>query len=637
MIRRLSRAGLRLAAVLVTVGIGIAPVSANPEARIVSTSVVDRHATINLSVVGVPNGTDGTAISSKVRIAGADVTAQTQLTLRDSAAPISDSTLVLALDSSGSMAGGGMYAAKLAARAFVEQLRPDIRIGLVTFGSRSNILLDPTTDRRALYRAIGAIRPRGSTALYDAVADAISIAGVDGERRLLVLTDGDDSSSRRSLASTLDLIAKSDVRVDAVKLVEIPAVEALLQQLAAAGNGQVFTGTDATGLLAAFEQSLATTDAELGLQFDLPADIAAGTTSFTVTLGVGGESTVVVGSLDIPAVQPEQQAGGPGRVSAPTAILTTLAVVFGVSLLLFLLLITAGSDRAKRRRIEQVLAIRDEIRGLESAKQDDGGTALEALEDLVRPLLKIRKSEERLTLALDGAGMSFSPEQWLLIRIAMVVLPLGVLSAIGMAPIGVLVGALGAIAPAAFLSRRRRQRSAEFEAGLPDVLLLMASTLRSGFSLEQAIITSAEQSDGPVAAQLRRSVQELRLGLPLETALSRVAERMASNDFAWVVAALQIQRKSGGNLSELLSTAAGTVRERSEIRREVLALTAEGRMSSNVLISMPFGIFAYMLVVQPNYIAPLWTTGLGRMISFVGLVMLLIGWLLMKKIVKVEV
>ena len=602
-----------------------------------STTIDGTQATVDVSLAGLPYGLDATTVVSRVTVGSVTVQALSDLTLRDNAAPMPDSTLVLAIDSSGSMAGGSMYAAKLAAKSFIEQLRPDIKVGLVTFGTRSSVLLEPTTDRLALYRTMGAIRPQGSTALYDAVADAIGLFGIDGERRILILTDGDDSSSRRSLDSTLQLISDSEVRIDAVKLIDIPAVETILQKLVSNGGGRVFTGVNADGLLAAFKESIATTDGELQVRFTLPVSVPSGRTPLTIALNINGESTVVVGDIVVPTVSTPPAERSALAAIAPTTMLVVLAAVLGVSLFLFLLLITAGSDRAKRRRIDQVLAIRDEIRGIDNSNRDDAGTALEALEDLVRPLLRLRNSEARLTLALDGAGLSLSPEQWVLIRIASVVVPPLTAVAAGVSNLALVLAALGFFAPAALLAQRRNQRSREFEAALPDVLMLMASTLRTGFSLDQAIVTSAEQSDGPVAAQLKRCVQEVRLGLPMEVALSRVAERMASRDFAWVVAALQIQRKSGGNLSELLATAAGTVRERSEIRREVLALTAEGRISANVLMSLPFGILAYLLMSQPDYVAPLWSTSIGRLLSGLGVLMLTLGWLSMKKVVQVEV
>ena len=120
-------------------------------------------------------------------------------------------------------------------------------------------------------------------------------------------------------------------------------------------------------------------------------------------------------------------------------------------------------------------------------------------------------------------------------------------------------------------------------------------------------------------------------------ALTRVAERVDSPDFAWVVNALRIQRRSGGNLAELLSTAARTVRERGQLKREVLALTAEGRLSAYVLIGLPVGLFAFLGLTQPEYIAPLWSTSLGIMLSIVGLAMLAIGWFIMSRMVKVKV
>lgn len=112
---------------------------------------------------------------------------------------------------------------------------------------------------------------------------------------------------------------------------------------------------------------------------------------------------------------------------------------------------------------------------------------------------------------------------------------------------------------------------------------------------------------------------------------------MDSSDFRWVVTALRIQRKSGGNLAELLITVSHTVRQRAQMGREVAALTAEGRLSAYVLIGLPLVLFAFLMLTQPAYLEPLWKTTMGLMITGVGVVMLIVGWLLMKKLVQVEV
>jgi tight adherence protein B len=279
------------------------------------------------------------------------------------------------------------------------------------------------------------------------------------------------------------------------------------------------------------------------------------------------------------------------------------------------------------------------MRRIESAAEQREDSVVETLEDLIRPVLARTKRSAPLAVQLDGAGLDMTAELWTLIRVglSLVLATLaGVLS--GSAATAIAVGIpLGFVAPQMWLKRRRRKRSRNFEEGLPDALMLMASSLRSGFSLDQAIVATSDQAENEVSTELRRAVQEIRIGSPLEAALDRIAERMDSSDFRWVVTALRIQRKSGGNLAELLITVSHTVRQRAQMSREVAALTAEGRLSAYVLIALPLVLFAFLMLTQPTYLEPLYKASVGLMLTAVGVAMLLIGWLLMKKLVQVDV
>ena len=118
-------------------------------------------------------------------------------------------------------------------------------------------------------------------------------------------------------------------------------------------------------------------------------------------------------------------------------------------------------------------------------------------------------------------------------------------------------------------------------AQLPDTLQLLAGSLAAGYSLPQAVDTVVRESDGPMAVELNRALVEARLGVPIEDALETVARRMNSVDFAWVVMAIRIQREVGGNLAEVLTNVAATMRERERLRRQVEVLSAEGRLSAD--------------------------------------------------------
>jgi tight adherence protein B len=202
---------------------------------------------------------------------------------------------------------------------------------------------------------------------------------------------------------------------------------------------------------------------------------------------------------------------------------------------------------------------------------------------------------------------------------------------------GILFGVVGALLPVTivnFLAKRRRKA---FMGQLPDTLSLLSGTLRAGYSLMQGVEAVSQEVDDPMGIELRRVVTEARLGRPLEESLEASADRMDSPDFAWAVMAIRIQREVGGNLSELLMTVADTMIARERLRRDVAALTAEGRVSAVILGALPAGLGLLMYVLNPEYVGVLFTDGLGIGMLIAAVVSMLIGFLWMKKIITIEI
>ncbi|MGA9747654.1 MAG: type II secretion system F family protein, partial [Nocardioides sp.] len=188
-----------------------------------------------------------------------------------------------------------------------------------------------------------------------------------------------------------------------------------------------------------------------------------------------------------------------------------------------------------------------------------------------------------------------------------------------------------------FLGFKRSRRTKAFKAQLADTLQLMAGSLSAGLSMAQSVDTVVREGSDPMGTEFRRALVEARLGVELEDALEGVGERMESVDFKWVVMAIRIQREVGGNLSELLNTVAETIREREYLERQVLALSAEGRLSVWILGGLPPGFMLYLLLANPTYLEPLYTTVLGYLALGTMAVLLTVGIFWMKKLVKVEV
>ena len=248
-------------------------------------------------------------------------------------------------------------------------------------------------------------------------------------------------------------------------------------------------------------------------------------------------------------------------------------------------------------------------------------------------------TQERLAKRLDLAGSARKPAEWALLGVCVGV---GLAAALSFVTsyvfIGVVAGAVvGWLTMRLSLSLRILRRRAAFSDQLPDLLQLIASTLRAGFSLPQALDAVVKEAAQPAAAEFARAMTEARIGAELDEALEAVAIRMDSDDLQWTVLAIRIQQGVGGNLAEVLLTIAGTIRERAFLRRQVQALSAEGRLSAYVLIALPVLVGAFLFIVNGSYMRPLYSTTIGFLMLSAAVTLLLVGAYWMNRTIKVEV
>lgn len=249
-----------------------------------------------------------------------------------------------------------------------------------------------------------------------------------------------------------------------------------------------------------------------------------------------------------------------------------------------------------------------------------------------------RGLEAAIASRLEAAGMSLKAPEWLILHGAIAVIAgfFGLLLGSGNPILLILFVAFGIVGPWIYLGLKRDRRIKAFNSGLADTLQLMSGSLSAGLSLQQSLDTVVREGVDPIAGEFRRAIVEARIGVELEDALEGVAARMGSKDFSWVVMAIRIQRRVGGNLAELLLTVAATLREREYLRRHVRALSAEGRLSCWILGGLPPAFMAYLAVSKPTYMRPMFTTSIGW-IMITGIVVLLsVGIVWMSKVVKVE-
>jgi tight adherence protein B len=176
-----------------------------------------------------------------------------------------------------------------------------------------------------------------------------------------------------------------------------------------------------------------------------------------------------------------------------------------------------------------------------------------------------------------------------------------------------------------------------FERELPAALKMLAGSLSAGLSFLQALSAYAEDGHEVSAKEFRRALGEIQLGVPIEKALESIADRMESEDLRWAVSAFAIQREVGGSLATILNSTAETIESRFELRREIQTLSAEGRISSYILMALPLGIFIFLSVIRPNYIRILMTEPLGNLLLVLTSLGLVAAWIWMKKLVRITI
>lgn len=609
------------------------PAHAQDEITIDHVETADGKVSVVLSVDGVQDAAvDPSSVEVEVDGRAVEATAKTV-----SAGDIERST-VLVVDASKSMEKGGrIESAKDAVNAFLSAAPDDVAIGLVLFAGTVIESLEPTTDHDAIAAAMDALELKSGTGVYDAMRAGVQLVGDEGSRSLLVLSDGADTGSDSTLAVATNDALDKGVLVDVVTLSSTSGGQTL--NAIAEDTGGAVIPADPAALDSVFAAQADALAEQLLLTFTSPEDVdgeatitvsaAAGNTSYVDSAFVTLEST----GSSLPGVVDQ----GSTLVSRPIMLAGALAVFLGLAGLLVTVLSGPGHRSAAERRLDTYFASGQGGKG-GSRRAASSGTA-DIKDSAVAMTSKVVSEdfETKISQRLAGAGSALTASEWLLLHAGIAVVTAMVGFLMGGFVLSVMGLILGIVLPWLYLRWRHRRRLNTFNGQLAQTLGLMAGGLQAGLSLPQAVDSVVREGHEPMAGELRRALVEQRLGIDISDAMESVGHRMESEDFGWVVMAIRIQREVGGNLAEILHTVAETLREREYLRRQVRALSAEGRLSGYILTGLPPLIGLYMYFANREYIALLYTTTPGIMILVVAFMFLGIGAFAMSRLAKVEV
>ena len=197
------------------------------------------------------------------------------------------------------------------------------------------------------------------------------------------------------------------------------------------------------------------------------------------------------------------------------------------------------------------------------------------------------------------------------------------------------LGVIGYVLPALYLRNRRGRRLEKFEAGLPRAMELIANSIKAGQSIAQSLSSVTDNAGPPLNEEFRLARREIELGASVDSALSNMVKRMGSSDLRLVVMVITIQHSVGGDLPAILTTLADTMRQRAEMREEILAATAQSRASSLIITLLPVAAAALLYFLVPDYFRPMFVSPLGWVLIGISAGLLVIGNVIIRRITKI--
>jgi tight adherence protein B len=546
--------------------------------------------------------------------------------------------VVLAIDGSNSMRGQPIASAVAAAKRFIQGLPEAARVAIVSFANQATVLVPLTADRSQLIAALGDIHLQQQTALFDGVSRSASLFRDDeAQHNIVLLSDGANNAGVTDADGATAAAKNADATVFAIGFKGGATDVATLQQIADQTGG-TYRSAQAANLTALYTELASgisdqyvvtyTSSARPGDQLNIQM-AAAGNQASALVLA---PKERVKGPIqpEVKHVQPLLR----GTLGMLVAIVVTFVALF---ILAVMLIGTSARLNRERTAASRMKAVARPQAGQSS--DDRGQTWIpQQMVEVAERVVASGGFGPNLEHKLEQSGLAFRAGEFLaaaaVAGLGGIVLGFLLFQNLFLALAVAVVAASG---PWMVLSFKLHQRTAKLNAQLPDVLNILASSLRAGHSFLQALDTAAKDIPEPAAGEFNRTLAEVRLGRPLDEAMNAMAERVGSENFRWAVLAVNIQREVGGNLAEILDTVSNTVRERDSILREVQVLTTEGRLSMYILTALPIVFTLYLFLVRPEYVRLLYTTKIGLIMSVTAAALLGAGFVWFKKIVRIDV
>jgi len=276
------------------------------------------------------------------------------------------------------------------------------------------------------------------------------------------------------------------------------------------------------------------------------------------------------------------------------------------------------------------------IRVLERAEDEERRARAKRENVFVRLLMRLSVADA-IARDLDRANLSLSVPEFVLVTVAVAAVGflIGLLRGSGI--LGIVLAAASVELVRMWLHRRARQYRRAFGQQLVDLIGLTVGALRAGYGVVQTLTVVVREMPAPASQEMARIVRQIQLGLSLSAALDNSVQRLQNDDWALVVNSIKIQSEVGGNLAEILSTVAQTIRERVRILGEVRVITTQQRLTGWLLSILPIGLALILYIANPEYMSGLFSPGLPLMLAIMGVIGIIVGAVVIRRIVAIEV
>ena len=539
--------------------------------------------------------------------------------------------VVLVIDASESMRGKPFAAALAAARSFVAHAQTNEKIGVVAFNRVPTVVIAPTSDPRAVTRALR--RPpklAHGTQIYDAVARALALLRranvLSGS--IVVLSDGADTGSSAFEETVATQARKAHVRVFGVGLRSGAFDREALRALASDTGASYAEAPSPANLARVYHDLGLRLASEYLLEYRSRVPPAK---HVDVVLTIEG-----IGSATLAYVAPKPAGLGPFHPSlldrfwrsplAPFLIVLLTAGLLGVAPVMVL----RGSRSNVLERLGGFVSI-----GKKTEERPQRKALTEALVASTERSLGNTRWWPRFVEELEIAGIGIPPGQ-IVVATAIAAILVGFVLGL-VSPIFGFFGLGVVFVVRMLISKKLNAVRDAFAEQLPDTLQVLASAMRAGHSFVGALAVVVADAPEPTRRELQRVVADDQLGVPPEESMRTAARRMGSDDLEQVALVAELQREVGGNMAEVLDTVVETIRERFDLRRLIQTLTAQGRLARWIVSLLPVAVALAVALINPGYLNPLFSSTGGQIVIAICVLMIVSGSLIIKKIINIKV